>query len=71
MVSQLSKILLPQPEESRAIKLSIPPDVVIRVRVKRLTALILPNFFCMIFPFDVYSARIPIVFFTRDIIASF
>src|SRR6516162_4732131 len=71
MVSQLSKILLPQPEESRSIKLGISPDVVIRVWVKLLTALILPNIFCLIFSFDVYSARIPIVFFTRDIIASF
>src|SRR6516225_2723976 len=71
VVAQLSKILLPQPEQSRSIKLGISPTVVIRVRVNRLTALILPNFFCLIFPFDVYGARIPIVFFARDIIASF
>jgi hypothetical protein len=70
-MSQLSKIFLPQPEQSRSIKLGISTHIVIRVRVKWLTGIILPSLFCLIFPLDIDSRRVPVVFLAPDIISSF
>src|SRR6516162_9835893 len=71
MVTQLFEILLPQSEKSRAVEFRISPNVIVCVRVKGLAGRILPDLFCLVFAFDVYSLWIPVVFFPRDIIASF
>jgi len=71
VMSQFSKIFLPQPEQSRSIKLGISTDVVIRVRVKWPTGFILPSLFCLIFPLDIDSRWVPVVLLTLDIISSF
>jgi len=40
------------------------------VWVKGLPRLVLPDFFRLIFPFDIDSPRIPVVLLTRDVVAS-
>jgi len=65
------RVFLPQPEESCAIEFRIPPNVIVCVRVKRLTGLVTPDFLRLIFAFEVYRSRIPVGLLARDVVASF
>src|SRR5215470_14587306 len=71
VVPQLCEILLPQPEESRAVEFRIPPHVIVCVRVKWLAGLVSPNLLRLIFALNVYGPWTPVVLLPRDIIATF
>src|SRR6516162_11363224 len=69
VVLYLSKVLLPQPEQSCTVKLCVSANVVVRVRMEWFAGFVLPDLFRLIFPFDVDGAGIPVGFFARDIVA--
>src|SRR5262245_29245032 len=58
-----SEVFPAQAEQCRAVELRVSPDVIIRVRMERLSVLIAPLFFGLIPAFDVDGARIPVGLF--------
>src|SRR6516162_8002595 len=69
VVLYLSKVLLPQPEESRTVKLCVSTYVVVGVRMEWFAVFVSPDLLRLILPLDVDSAGIPVGFFARDIVA--
>src|SRR5215472_8574663 len=69
VVLYLSKVLLPQPEESCTVTLCVSTYVVVGVRMEWFAGVVSPDLLRLIFPFDVDGARIPVGFFARDIVA--
>jgi hypothetical protein len=70
VVTDLTKILLTQSEQSRAIKLGISSDVVVCVGMEGLATDVLPDLLGVVLTLNIDETRIPIGFLTRDIIAS-
>src|SRR6185295_2768402 len=69
VMANLTKVFSAQTKESGAVKLRIPTDKVVGVRVQFLAIAIAPRLFGVVFPFEVYGARAPVVLLTRDVIA--
>src|SRR6516225_1286197 len=69
VVLYLSKVLRPQPEESRTVKLCVSTYVVVGVRMEWFAGFVSPDLLRLILPLDVDSAGIPVGFFARDIVA--
>src|ERR1041384_4910952 len=69
VMANLTEVFSTQTKESSAVKLRIPTDKVVGVRVQFLAIAIAPRLFSVVFPFEVYGARAPVVLLTRDIIA--
>jgi hypothetical protein len=67
----LTEVFFPETEQRGAVELSIAADVVISVRMELFAVLVVPNFFGLVFSFEVYGAGIPVVFLPRNIAAPF
>src|SRR5215472_4479572 len=65
-----SEVFPAQAEQGRAVELRVSPDIVIRVRMERLSVLIAPLLFGLILAFDVDGARIPVGLFATYVIAA-
>src|SRR6185369_602015 len=70
VMPNLAKVFLAQPKQSRAVKLRVAPDEVVRVRMKFLTITIAPCLFGVVLRLEIYSARAPVVLLTRNVIAT-
>ncbi len=70
-MNQLSKIFSPHTKQSGSVKFRIASDIVICVGMKLFPFIIWPLFFCLISSLNVYGWRIPILFFTRNIVSPF
>src|SRR6185436_18212560 len=69
-MTNLAKVFFPQSKERGAVKLRVTTNEIIRVRMKLLTLVVAPRFFRVVFAFEVYGARAPVVLFTRNVIAA-
>src|SRR5215472_4191315 len=65
-----SEVFPAQAEQSRAVKLGVSADVVVCVRVERLSVPVPPLFFGLVFPLDVDGARIPVGLFAANVITA-
>jgi hypothetical protein len=70
MMTNLSKVLLPQSEQSGSIKLGVAANVVIRVRMELSTLPVAPDFLGLILAFGIDSLGIPVVLLTLDVVAA-
>ena len=70
VMTNLSEVLFSQTKERRAVELCVTADEIIRVRMKFLAVAIAPRLFGVVFPFEIYGARAPVVLFTRNVIAA-
>src|ERR1051325_2769344 len=69
VMANLTEVFSTQTKESSAVKLRIPTDEVVGVRVQFLAIAIAPCLFGIVFPFEVYGARAPVILLTRNVIA--
>src|SRR5690349_14581926 len=69
-MSNLTKVFLPQTKKSSAVELRVTTDEIIGVRVKLLALVVAPRLFRVVFAFEVYGARAPVVLFARNVIAA-
>src|SRR6185369_11495853 len=70
VMPNLTEVFFSQTKECGAVKLRVTPDEIIRVRMKFLAFAVAPRFFRVVFAFEVYGARAPVVLFTRNVIAA-
>src|ERR1044072_8471015 len=70
MMPKLAEVLFSQTKESSAVELRVTTDEIILVRMKHLTFPIAPRFFRVVFAFEIYGARAPVVLFTWNVIAA-
>src|SRR3974390_1143987 len=70
-MTNLSKVLLPQPEQSSSIELGVSADVIIGVRMEFLAISVAPDFLGLILAFGIDRFGIPVVRLTRDVVAAF
>src|SRR5215469_14482153 len=70
-VLDFSKVFPAQTEQGRAVELRVSTDVVIRVRMERLTVLVAPLLLGLILALDIDGARIPISLFPPNVVAPF
>src|SRR5262249_60239546 len=63
VVANLAEVLMAKAKERSAVELRVATDVVVRVRMERFAILVLPDFFGVIFCFDVDRSRTPVVLF--------
>ncbi|MCG3163382.1 MAG: hypothetical protein JMDDDDMK_04779 [Acidobacteria bacterium] len=71
VMANLAEIFLAQSEQRRAVKFGVAADVIVRVRMQRPAIPVVPDFFRVVFRFDVDGARFPIVFLARHESAAF
>ena len=69
-MSQLAEILFAQPEQRRAIELSISADIIVRVRVERLAVPVVPGFLSVVFGFQVDGAGAPVVLLAGHVVSA-
>src|SRR5262249_40866194 len=68
MVPNLSEVFFPEAEQGGPIKLRISTDVVVSVRMQFLAVLIAPLLFCVVLGVDVDRLRVPVIFFSSDVV---
>ena len=66
-----SKILFAKSQQGRAVDLCIAADVVLNARMERDSVLVVPGFLGLILRFEKHCTRIPVVFFSRQVVAAF
>src|SRR6185369_6721544 len=71
VMSNLTKVFFSQTKESSAVKLRVTTNEIIRVRMKLLAQVVAPRLFRVVFRFEIYGARAPVVLLTRNVIAAF
>src|SRR5581483_252421 len=71
VVLDLAEILLAQPKQRSAVEFRVAAYKIVRVWVQLAAVLVVPNFFRLVFAFEVYGARAPVVLLARDVIAAF
>src|SRR5215471_478398 len=69
-MTNLSKVLLPQPEQRGSIELGVAADVIIGVRMEFLAITVAPDFSCLIPAFGIDRLGIPVVLLTLDVVAA-
>src|ERR1051325_6994426 len=67
---QLAEVFFAQAEQRRAIELRVAAYVVVGVRMKRRTILVVPSFLGVVLGFQVDGARAPVVLFARHVVAA-
>src|SRR6185369_2577921 len=70
VMTNLTKVFLSQTKESRAVKLRVTANKVIRVRMKLFTFAVAPRLFRVVPALEVYGARAPVVLLTRNVLAA-
>src|SRR5678815_1186786 len=70
VMSNLTEVFFSQTDESSAVKLCVTTIEIIRVRMKFLAFVVAPRFFRVVFRFEIYGARAPVVLLTRNVIAA-
>src|SRR5690349_6131786 len=70
-VADFVEVFPAQTKESRAVKLRVSADVVVRVRMERFAVLVTPFFLRLVFNFDVDRARVPVGLFAAYVVAAF
>src|SRR5581483_1658061 len=70
VVLDLAEVFLAQSEQRRAEKFGVAADVIVGVRMKLLAVLVVPFFFGLIFSLEIDRARVPVVFFSRHVVAA-
>jgi hypothetical protein len=65
-----AKVLAAKPEQSGSIKLGIAANAVVRMGVEWIAVSIMPDFFGLVFPLNVYGAGAPVVFFARHVLTA-
>src|SRR5262245_28993050 len=68
---ELAEIFCAQAKQRRSEEFGVDADVVIRVRMEFLAVFVAPDFFGLVFPFEVDRAWIPIVLLARHVVAAF
>src|SRR6266849_6343017 len=71
MVTNLRKVFFAKPEQRRAVKLRVPSNAVVGVRVQLFAVAIAPDFLGLISALHIDHARIPIRLLARNIISTF
>src|SRR5262249_20983430 len=71
VVLKLAEILLPKPEQRRAVELRVPAHCVVRVRVKRVPLPVVPELLRLVTPLDIDQPRIPVGLLASDEVAPF
>src|SRR6266480_5388133 len=67
----LAEVFFAQTKQRGAKKFCVAADVIVGVRVQLVAVFVAPAFFGLVFSFEVYGARIPVVFFPRHVTAAF
>src|ERR1044072_7735924 len=70
MMSNLAEVFLSQPKECGAVKFRVSTNEIIGVRMEFPAFVVAPRLFGVVFPFEVYRARAPILLLTRNVIAT-
>src|SRR6185369_14476324 len=70
VMPNLTEVFFPQTKERGAVELRVTTDEIIRVRMEFFTFVVAPCFFRVVFAFEVYGTRTPVVLFTRNVIAA-
>src|SRR5690349_25083373 len=71
VMPNLTEVFFPQTKESSTVELRVTANKIIRVRVQRLAFAIAPRLFRVVFRFEVYGARAPVVLLARNIVTAF
>src|SRR5512132_3362577 len=71
MVAQYSEVLRAEAEQSRAVELCIPTNVVVDLGRELVAVLVVPELGCPVFPADEYRGGIPVVALARQVVAAF
>src|SRR5436305_14318366 len=66
----VAEVLFAHTEESRAVKLCVAADIIVRVRVQHFATRVTPTLFSVVAAFDVDEARVPVLLLARDVIAA-
>ena len=69
-MTNLAKVFLPQTKQRRAVKFCVAADIVIRMRMQWFSRFVVPDFFRVVMPFDIYFPRIPVFDAAPDEIAA-
>ena len=70
VTSNLTEICFSEAEQGGPIKFRIATDIVVGVRVELLSVLVMPHLFSLIFSFEIDGARVPVIFFARNVAAA-
>src|SRR5215467_6259217 len=70
VVPNLPKIFFPQAEKRRSIKLGVPTNVIVRMRMEVLAVLIEPRLLGVVVTLHVDQLRVPVGFLARHVIAA-
>src|SRR6516165_12102745 len=69
-MANFPEVFLAQAEESGSVELCVSSNIVVCMRMKRLSVLAAPFFLRLIFAVDVYGPRIPVGFFAANVVAA-
>src|ERR1043166_8555919 len=70
VMSNLTKVFLSQTKESSAVELRVTTNEIIGVRMEFRAFAIAPRLFRVVFAFEIYGPRAPVVLLTRNVIAA-
>src|SRR6185369_9742369 len=69
VVPELAEVLLPEPEQRRAIELRVPAHGVVGVRMERVSLPVVPDLLRLVPALDVDPSRVPVGLLPRDVVA--
>src|SRR5215216_5611826 len=71
VMTNLTKVFLSQTKERCAVEFGVAANEVIRMRMQLLAVAVAPRLFGVVFTFEIYGARAPVLLFPRNVIAAF